>query len=839
MLDPSQIWLFTGDFDALEKDAAGLKKDAGSIRDTGGDIHSQFQGLVAYYHAPEADQLFKTTLPVRDKSKDFAGDLEKVSSALTEFASEGRPLADKLKSLKREAEQFVSSVKGDKDWEYDKKKTDHHNRIRDDIDAAVAAFQEAERRCANKITGLYKGGTHWTADDGSHGKGMYGFKAEDLKHAKLPWGEPVDQKHHWYEVGHWIKSFVWDGIVVDGIWGTVKGLGTLVGVDGWDKAGQAWTGLAKLATGLAISSLPGVGPAFWAMPADKLPSWLRDSRTAVKETGKALVAWDEWSKNPARAAGGVTFNVLTTVFTGGSGTAAKAGAVAKTVSVLGKAGKFIDPMTYIGKGLGKGMSALNISVPKVGDLMAGLRDSLGGTKVSPADISLPHDMDIHVPETPTAVPTVFHDSSVKLPDGTVLHGDGRMASPEGVPHQDPIPVEAHAADRAAHQQVSASVPSHVPAHAEQSALVHAGGGGSTADHAVHGGVHHGGESQPTHTEPHHGGDGSSPHDGTHGTGHDSTVHDSGTHDRGGHEHSGHEHSGHEHNGHDAPADHAEHDHTGHDTGHDSDHDSSHHDSHSEHPDHHDAADSSPPNDPSGKRKEPLYTPRNPVPPHSTATATHLDIRHEMLGGHRGLKEPYAIDQVLLEDAVPKDAAGNFERFPDPTDRWARMQNDGGPTMPGRSNNCADCARSFMETWYGNPQVSAPRTWDLDAAGNLDRWSPERNGVTNAERWAGAGYRYAGEGPAYAEVASELLRGGHGSSAYISVNWPQGGGHAFNAVNHRGRIYWVDTQDGSVSTYPLHHGADGVWYIPLDANRRPILPLPPKPTYAPTVPPAVK
>ncbi|WP_180685252.1 hypothetical protein, partial [Streptomyces gossypiisoli] len=74
----------------------------------------------------------------------------------------------------------------------------------------------------------------------------------------------------------------------------------------------------------------------------------RDSRTAMKETGKALVAWDEWGKNPARAAGAVTFNVLTTVFTGGAGAgvagAGKAGAVAR---VLGTTARAIDPMTYI------------------------------------------------------------------------------------------------------------------------------------------------------------------------------------------------------------------------------------------------------------------------------------------------------------------------------------------------------------------------------------------------------------------------------------------------------------------------------------------------------------
>ncbi|CAM5708825.1 hypothetical protein SALBM217S_04197 [Streptomyces griseoloalbus] len=59
------------------------------------------------------------------------------------------------------------------------------------------------------------------------------------------------------------------------------------------------------------------------MPEDKLPSYLRDSRNTVKEAGKALVAWHQWGDNPARAGGAVTFNVLTTVFTGGAGAAAR------------------------------------------------------------------------------------------------------------------------------------------------------------------------------------------------------------------------------------------------------------------------------------------------------------------------------------------------------------------------------------------------------------------------------------------------------------------------------------------------------------------------------------
>ncbi|WP_460065666.1 hypothetical protein [Streptomyces sp. YKOK-I1] len=430
MIKPEEIPQFTGNLFQLELDHAALKKDAGNVRTTGSDVDAQFQGLSAFYHAPEAEQLFATTKPVKTRADDFATDLETVSSALSSYATEIRPLVSKLLELKTKASTFVASVKDDDEWEYDEDKVDEHNGIRDDITATVAAFWAAERTCHNKITGIW-GGTQMVAGDGSERKDQYGFNAEDLKNAKLPWGDPVDEKHHWYEVGHWVKSFVWDGLIVDGIWGTIKGLGTLVGFGGWDAMGQAWKGLAQLATGLVISSIPGVGTAFWLLPDDKLPSWIRDSRTAMKETGKALVAWDEWGKNPGRAAGAVTFNVLTTVFTGGAGGAAagagKAGAVAKVLSVAGKAGRVIDPMTYIAKGAGAGLS-------KIGDIAKGLKGigDIEIPKLPDNAITLPEgtvhlpDGTIHLPEG-AAVP----DGVTRLPDGNFKLPDNTPALPEG------------------------------------------------------------------------------------------------------------------------------------------------------------------------------------------------------------------------------------------------------------------------------------------------------------------------------------------------------------------------------------------------------------------------
>ncbi|TQK44371.1 hypothetical protein FBY35_5874 [Streptomyces sp. SLBN-118] len=438
-INPSEIPQFTGDLEQLETDTLVLTADAVMFRTSGALVHSEFQGLSAFYAAPEAEKLFATTAPVKADSDFFADQLETVSSALDAYATEVRPLAAKLKRLKEEATTFVGDIRGDEHWKDDEDKVDKNNDLLHDVNSTVAAFWEAERTCANKITALFCG-THYVVDDGSHGKNMYGFKGDDLDHAEgVPWGSKVEESHRWWEIGHWAKSFVWDGIIVDGVWGTIRGLGTLVGVDGWDAAGQAWTGLAKVATGLAITITPGVNIAFWALPDDKLPSWVRDSRTALKETGKALVAWDEWGKNPARAAGAVTFNVVTTVFTGGTGAAAKGGAVAKAVSVVGKAGRLIDPITYVGK-------AGKFATVKVGDLFANLKNVNAGvyTDLAAGKFSLPQNA------------VVLPDNTVKLvnPEGKTVYLNsktGALLDQNGkvVQNIDDIPREVSAAERGA------------------------------------------------------------------------------------------------------------------------------------------------------------------------------------------------------------------------------------------------------------------------------------------------------------------------------------------------------------------------------------------------------
>ncbi|MER6159983.1 hypothetical protein ABT147_31265 [Streptomyces sp. NPDC001868] len=409
----AEIPEFTGNLEQLETDAGDIAFDGMAVGAAGLLIDANFNLLEPFYKAPEADQLFATTAPVAAAGHELQTELGTVSKALLDYAAEVRPLVDRLNSLREEAAAFERRVADDEDWVADGDLIDENTARRNAVNAAWSAFQAAELACHNKIVALV-GGEALVVNDGSNKENMYGYRAEDLNNAGgLPWGDPVEESNPWY----YVHEHAWDftvGFVVDGVWGTIKGLGTLVGFNGWDAAGQAWTGLGKLATGILITAVPVVGAAYWLAPDDKLPSWLRDSRTAVVETGKALIAYDEWGKNPSRAAGAVTFNVLTTIFTGGAGGAVaatgKAGAIAKAISFAGKAGRIVDPMTYIAKGIGG-------TAVKISDVMAGLRGITNGTHIRLGEGTY----QIADP------PNIADD----LPAGLTPENSVRMTTPEG------------------------------------------------------------------------------------------------------------------------------------------------------------------------------------------------------------------------------------------------------------------------------------------------------------------------------------------------------------------------------------------------------------------------
>ncbi|MEV4877208.1 hypothetical protein [Streptomyces cyaneofuscatus] len=432
-VDPYGIPVFTGDLTVLDQKVTSLAKDGEKIATAAGDVHSSFGGLRAFYQAPEADQLFATTKPVTNTAQGLKSDVAVITGALATYADDAQPLVAKLKRLREEASTFLDKANADDKWREDGDLVEENNRRHREISETWAAFQAVEKACHAKIIALVPGGTPLKTDDGSGKKGMYGYDAETLKHAKgLPWGAPVKESTRWFQVWEHVYDFG-EGFIVDGVWGTVKGLGTLVGTDGWDAAKQAWSGLTDLSIGVSITlATAGAGGALLlATPEEELPSWLRDSSRAMKETGKGLLAWDQWSENPTRAGGAVTFNALTTIFTGGVGSAAsgtgKAAAAAKALSFANKASRIVDPSTYLFKGAGLGLT-------KISDVMAGLKGS-GAVEIPPLPdhiYTLPEggfrlaDGTVHLPAG-TAIPA----GAVRLPDGTVKLPEGTVPLPEG------------------------------------------------------------------------------------------------------------------------------------------------------------------------------------------------------------------------------------------------------------------------------------------------------------------------------------------------------------------------------------------------------------------------
>ncbi|MGW6617758.1 hypothetical protein ACWGA0_30430 [Streptomyces erythrochromogenes] len=430
-VDPAEVPVFTGDLAVLDEQVKLISSGGATVSTKASDVHTSFGGLQAFYQAPEADQLFATTKPVSDLGLKLSSDMCTIAGALGTYSRDAAPVIEKLKSLKAEAEAFRTKVADDDKWREDGDLIDENLDRRNEIAEVWEQFHEVERAAHAKIVALV-GGKPLRVNDGSNAPDMYGYDAEAMKQAKsLPWGDAVEESIPGWQIWEHGWEFT-KGFFVDGVWGTLKGLGGLVGLQGWDVFKQSWTGLAKLGTGLSIAMIPGVGALYMAVPDDKLPAYLRESRTAMKETGKALLAWDQWGSNPGRAAGAVTFNVITTIATGGAGGAAagagKAGAAAKALSFAGKAGHAIDPMTYIFKGAGAGIS-------KIGDVMAGLK-GMGKIEVPNINldgaIALPEGA-IHLPDGAIHLPSgsAVPDGAIKLPDGNIKLPEGTTTLPPG------------------------------------------------------------------------------------------------------------------------------------------------------------------------------------------------------------------------------------------------------------------------------------------------------------------------------------------------------------------------------------------------------------------------
>jgi hypothetical protein len=335
MINPAEIPQIPGDIAAVATQGVTLRTQGRAFAATGSDVDSTWQGLSAVYAAPEAAQLFAATGPVRDRTETVGSQVSTVGDALVTYADEVGPIKAELASLRVQAEAFVRVATATPDWRADPALVAENNRLVTAVDAQVAAWMAAQRECANRIDGL-DGGIQYVEDngDGTRAANEYGYSAALLDQSAagggLPWGSPEELDKPWWQDGLDGAGSFLEGFFVDGLVGTVEGLGQLVGFGGKEGLEQSWGGLGRLALALTpvrllndVTDLPG-------LPKGALTEQL-------DQTARALVAADEWGKDPARAAGAVLFNIVSVIVgTKGVGAGARGGGV--VAKGAGKAG---------------------------------------------------------------------------------------------------------------------------------------------------------------------------------------------------------------------------------------------------------------------------------------------------------------------------------------------------------------------------------------------------------------------------------------------------------------------------------------------------------------------
>ena len=146
-----------GNMDALEAHGRSLRGVGVAVADIGERIDTTWQGLAAVYHAPEAAQLFAATGPVRQMSVSVGEDIGLVGGVLVSYAGEVRQIQARLDALRAELAQIESAVhslgpRGSAAGQGMVRESGIAARVA----AAVADFEDAQRRCANAINALFR-----------------------------------------------------------------------------------------------------------------------------------------------------------------------------------------------------------------------------------------------------------------------------------------------------------------------------------------------------------------------------------------------------------------------------------------------------------------------------------------------------------------------------------------------------------------------------------------------------------------------------------------------------------------------------------------------------------
>jgi hypothetical protein len=154
VLSPDTIPRIDGDMTALAAHADALTRTGAAIVDTGARVHQGWQELAAVYQAPEGDQLFAATGPVMSVSTSVGEDIEDAATALRLYAADTAYIQARLDLLRLQAGDLVDAYDAARDESTTVTLDDRSAALSAAVAAQIAAWEDAQLRCANTIRAL-------------------------------------------------------------------------------------------------------------------------------------------------------------------------------------------------------------------------------------------------------------------------------------------------------------------------------------------------------------------------------------------------------------------------------------------------------------------------------------------------------------------------------------------------------------------------------------------------------------------------------------------------------------------------------------------------------------